>query len=197
MTGNVANHQEKPMRTFILGLAMASSVCFLPPDAETGAAVADKGPSKSIVPGKYSGKYKNGGSDALAEFIKTQCNGKEGFEFPAFFTLCRANGIAEDKVAHYSELVSSKAHGAEGRARMTLRNMLAAIARKNGELVGIDGTTKTAIDLPKPAATGAAKAAQDKAHAAPTDPTTLTADDSDEGEDDGDEDDGDEDDTDN
>lgn len=117
---------------------------------------------KSIVPSKYSGKYKGGGSDALAEFIKSQCTGKDGFEFTAFFTLCRQNGLPEDKVAHYEKQVADKLHGAPGRARMTLRNMLATIARKNGKLVGLGGE-EHAIDLPKPAVSGAAAKAQEAA----------------------------------
>lgn len=111
--------------------------------------------TKSIVPSKYGNKYKNGGSDALAEFIKTQASGKDGFEYPAFFALCRKNGIAEDKVAHYEKLVNDKAHGSQGRARMTLRNMLATLARKNGKLVGLDDN-EVELDMPKPAVTGAA-----------------------------------------
>jgi hypothetical protein len=118
--------------------------------------------TKSIVPSKYAGKYKDGGSDALAEFIKSQAVGKDGFEFSAFFELCRKNGIAEEKVAHYEGMVARKEHGAEGRARMTLRNMLATPARKNGKLVALDGT-EVAIDLPKPAVSGAAAKAQENA----------------------------------
>lgn len=115
--------------------------------------------TKSIVPARYAGRYKAGGSDELAEFIKAQASGKEGFEFPAFFQLCRANGLPEEKVAHYEGQVAAKRHGAEGRARMTLRNMLATIARKNGKLVGLNGG-ETAINLPKPALSGAAAAAK-------------------------------------
>jgi hypothetical protein len=114
---------------------------------------------KSIVPSKYSGKYKGGGSDALAEFINKQCSGKEGFEYPAFFELCRKNGIAEAKVDHYQKLVADKVHGSQGRARMTLRNMLATVARKDGALVGLDDTP-VSIDLPKPAVSGAAAKAK-------------------------------------
>ena len=117
--------------------------------------------SKSIVPAKYAARYKDGGEDALAVFIKEQCSGKEGFEFPAFFELCRKNGIAEDKVAHYTNQVAEKRHGAEGRARMTLRNMLATIVRKNGKIQNLAGE-EVALSLPKPALTGAAKAAVDK-----------------------------------
>lgn len=137
--------------------------------SNTETAEAEVKEKKSIVPAKYAGKYKGGGSDALAEFIKEQCTGKDGFEFPAFFTLCRKNGIAEDKVSHYESLVEDKAHGAQGRARMTLRNMLASIARKNGKLVGINDE-ETAIDLPKPAVSGAAaKAAETATETADTD----------------------------
>ena len=118
--------------------------------------------TKSIVPAKYAGRYKGGGSDALAEFINTQCKGKEGFEYEAFFELCRKNGIAEEQVAKYEGQVAEKRHGSQGRTRMTLRNMLATIARKNGSLVGLDGE-EVAIDLPKPELGGAAKAAADKA----------------------------------
>lgn len=110
-------------------------------EVDAGVAVAepDKG-HKSIVPKKYGNKYKNGGSDDLAKFINEQCKGKDGFEYTAFFLLCRKNGIDAAKVSHYESLVNDKAHGAQGRARMTLRNMLASVARKNGKLVGIDGT---------------------------------------------------------
>ena len=117
--------------------------------------------TKSIVPSKYSGRYKNGGEDALAQFIKAQCSDEKGFSFDKFFELCSANGIAQDKVDHYKAQVAEKRHGAEGRARMTLRNMLATFARKNGKLVGLDGA-EAEVSLPKVALTGAAKAAAEK-----------------------------------
>jgi fructose-specific component phosphotransferase system IIB-like protein len=114
--------------------------------------------TKSIVPAGWKSK-----NDDLAKFIDNQCSGKEGFEYPAFFSICRKNGIDEAKVKHYEELVASKAHGSQGRAKMTLRNMLATIARKNGKLVGLNDE-EVAIDLPKPALGGAAaKAAEAKA----------------------------------
>jgi len=119
--------------------------------------------TKSIVPSKYSGRYKNGGTDELAQFIKAQCETEQGFSFEKFFELCSKNGIAQDKVDHYQNQVSEKRHGAEGRARMTLRNMLATFARKNGKLIGLDDA-ETPVNLPKPALTGAAKqAAENKA----------------------------------
>lgn len=118
--------------------------------------------TKSIVPSKYAGRYKNGGEDELANFIKSQCTTQQGFEFDRFFQLCRLNGIAEDKVAHYQGQVAEKRHGAEGRARMTLRNMLATFVRKNGKAVTLEGT-EVPVSLPKAALTGAAKAAQDRA----------------------------------
>lgn len=121
--------------------------------------------TKSIVPGKYAGKYKNGGDDPLALFIKAQCVVDSNFSFERFFELCEKNGIANDKVAHYRAQVAEKRHGAEGRARMTLRNMLATIVRKNGKATGLDDA-EVAIDLPKPALTGAAKAAKEAAPAA-------------------------------
>jgi len=93
--------------------------------------------SKSIVPSKYAGKYKDGGSDEVAAFIKEQSSGKDGFEYGAFFALCRKNGIDEAKVAHYEGIVASKAHGGEGRARMTLGNMLRSKARKDGKLISL------------------------------------------------------------
>jgi len=118
--------------------------------------------SKSIVPSKYAGRYKTGGEDQLAVFIKEQCATQEGFSFEKFFELCRKNGIAEDKVQHYASQVTEKRHGAEGRARMTLRNMLATFVRKNGKAVALDGS-EASITLPKAALTGAAKAAAEKA----------------------------------
>lgn len=108
---------------------------------------------KSIVPGGWKSK-----NDALAEFINGQSSGKEGFEYTAFFALCRKNGLPEEKVAHYEAQVAEGRHGSQGRAKMTLRNMLATIARKNGKLVGLNDE-EVAIDLPKPALTGAAAAA--------------------------------------
>jgi hypothetical protein len=116
---------------------------------------------KSIVPSKYAGKYKDGGSDALATFINEQCRGKEGFEYAKFFQLCRDNGLPEDKVAMYEGQVESKKLGSQGRARMTLRNMLATIARKNGNLKDLEGD-EVEIELPKPTLSGAAAAAKDK-----------------------------------
>jgi len=94
---------------------------------------------KSIVPSKYGTKYKKGGSDDLAKFINTQCTAESGFDFDKFFDLCRANGLDAAKVDHYQQQVADKRHGAPGRARMTLRNMLATPARKNGKLVGLNG----------------------------------------------------------
>src|SRR5688572_6795680 len=104
--------------------------------------------TKSIVPSKYSGRYKNGGEDALAQFIKEQCATEQGFSFEKFFELCTKNGLPEEKVEHYKGQVAEKRHGAEGRARMTLRNMLATIARKNGKLVGLNGE-EVEVNLPK------------------------------------------------
>jgi hypothetical protein len=112
---------------------------------------------KSIVPAGWKSK-----GDALSKFIDEQSSGKEGFEYPAFFALCRKNGLPEEKVAHYEGLVGSGAHGAQGRAKMTLRNMLATVARKNGKLVGLNGE-ETVLDLPKPAVSGAAAKAQETA----------------------------------
>jgi len=118
--------------------------------------------TKSIVPSKYAGRYKNGGEDPLAVFIKEQCNVDGNFSFDRFFELCSANGIAQEKVDHYKGQVAEKRHGAEGRARMTLRNMLATFVRKNGKAVGLDGN-EVEITLPKTPLTGAAKAAAEKA----------------------------------
>jgi hypothetical protein len=114
--------------------------------------------TKSIVPSKYSGRYKNGGDDPLALFIKEQSVVDGNFSFDKFFELIEANGVPAEKVEHYRGQVAEKRHGAEGRARMTLRNMLATIVRKNGKAVGLDGS-EVAINLPKPALSGAAKAA--------------------------------------
>jgi hypothetical protein len=121
--------------------------------------------TKSIVPAKYSGRYKNGGTDALAEFIKQECVTDGTFSFDQFFELMLKNGIAQEKVDHYRSQVSEKRHGAEGRARMTLRNMLATIVRKNGKAISLHDD-EVAINLPKPALTGAAKAASEKSEQA-------------------------------
>lgn len=117
--------------------------------------------TKSIVPSKYAGRYKNGGEDPLAVFIKEQCKTPEGFSFEKFFELMTKNGLPADKVEHYKGQVAEKRHGAEGRARMTLRNMLATIVRKENKAVGLDGK-EVSLNLPKVALTGAAKAAAEK-----------------------------------
>lgn len=142
---------------------------------ETAAVALEETAKKSIVPAKYGNKYKNGGSDALATFINDQCTNEKEFNYANFFALCRKNGLPEEKVAHYENLVAEKAHGSQGRARMTLRNMLATIARKEGKLVGLDGN-EIEIDLPKPALTGAAAAAKEAAEQAETQTEEVSGD---------------------
>lgn len=131
------------------------------PDNETVAetAASEEKKTKSIVPSGWKSK-----GDELGKFIDHQSTGKDGFEFTAFFALCRKNGLDETKVKHYEDLVASKAHGIQGRAKMTLRNMLATPARKNGKLVGLDGV-EVAINIPKPAVSGAAAKAKEAAAA--------------------------------
>jgi len=129
-------------------------------DEQTNEAPTQK-TTKSIVPSKYSGRYKNGGEDSLAQFIKSQCTEDGNFSFRRFFQLCRDNDLPEEKVAHYEGQVAEKRHGAEGRARMTLRNMLATIVRKHNKAKGLDGV-EVELNLPKPTLSGAAKAAADK-----------------------------------
>jgi hypothetical protein len=121
--------------------------------------------SKSIVPSKYAGRYANGGNDDLAKFINEQCKGKEGFDYAKFFTLCRENGLPEEKVAMYEGQVESKRLGSQGRARMTLRNMLATLVRKNGVLRDLEGDD-VEIELPKTVLAGAAASAKAKQEAA-------------------------------
>lgn len=128
------------------------------PNPAPAAAATETKDRKSIVPAKYSSKYKDGGDSPTSKFIKQECVGKDGFEFPAFFNLCRINGIAEDKVKHYEGVIASKAHGGEGRTRMTLRNMLATIARKNGKLKKQDGTEQEVVEAKAPVSGAAAKA---------------------------------------
>ena len=132
-------------------------------DETQGATDAPK-TTKSIVPSKYAGRYKNGGEDVLATFIKEQCTKEGNFSFETFFELCRKNGLPDEKVAHYEGQVSEKRHGAEGRARMTLRNMLATIVRKNGKATGVDGV-EVELSLPKPTLSGAAAKAAESAAA--------------------------------
>ena len=126
--------------------------------------------SKSIVPKRYAGKYK-GDNDELAKFIRAECTVDNKFSFDRFFDLCSANGISAEQVAKYKGAIDAKAHGAQGRTRMTLRNMLATSARKNGKLTNLNGE-EVAVSLPKVALTGAAKAASESA-AAKSDATTA------------------------
>jgi hypothetical protein len=120
--------------------------------------------TKTIVPAKYAGKYKNGGQGPLSDFIREQCGEGDKFDYDVFFNLCKLNGIADDKIAIYKAAVDEKKNGANGRARMTLGNMLRAIARKNQKLVGTD-KKEHAVAEPQIAASGAvaAKKAADAA----------------------------------
>jgi hypothetical protein len=154
-------NRHNPTKEAIMAKAPKETPVTEAPEAEVAEATEVK-TTKSIVPSKYSGRYKNGGEDPLAQFIKAQCTVDGNFSFDKFFELMSANGIAQDKVDHYKNQVAEKRHGAEGRARMTLRNMLATFVRKNGKAIGLDGS-EVAINLPKPALTGAAKAAAESA----------------------------------
>ena len=108
--------------------------------------------TKSIVPARYAGRYKGGGSDALAAFINEQCKDDKGnFSFDRFWDLCTANGIADAEVNKYKVQVEDKVNGAAGRARMTLRNRLAAIIRKTGKAVDMNGDEQD-LDVPSPTA---------------------------------------------
>jgi len=128
-------------------------------------APVEKKETKSIVPARYAGKYKAGGSDALAEFINAQCKGKEGFEYEAFFELALKNGVSQEQVDKYKGQVAEKRHGSQGRARMTLRNMIATSVRKSGVAIGLDGS-ETPIEIAKATLSGAAaKAKASKAEA--------------------------------
>lgn len=120
--------------------------------------------TKSIVPARYAGRYKGGGSDALAEFINAQCKGKDGFEYEAFFELALKNGVSQEQVDKYRGQIAENRHGSQGRTRMTLRNMIATNVRKTGKAIGLDDS-ETAIELAKPVLSGAAAKAQAKAAA--------------------------------
>lgn len=135
---------------------------------------------KSIVPPKYNdGRYKNGGSDPVAEFIKEKTYDKGEVVLSSFYALCRANvggTLTEEKIAHYEAQteVEKPAQGSAGRARMTLGNMLRAKARKDGSLKDLSGNTVTFEGLAKPAVSGAAAKAKEEATTA--DPATDESD---------------------
>ncbi len=112
---------------------------------------------KSIVPAGWKSK-----NDVLKQFVDEQSTGKDGFEYTAFFALCRKSGIPEAEVAKYEGVVASNAHGGKGRAKMTLRNMLVPIIRKSGKAIGLDGTEHS-MDLPKAPVSGAAAKAKEAA----------------------------------
>lgn len=132
--------------------------------AEAGKAPEAKTETKSIVPAKYAGKYKGGGQGPTSDFIRKVCGEGDKFEFSAFFDLCRKNGLPEDKVALYEGQVAAKTNGANGRARMTLGNMLRAKARKEKKLVDLNGAEWDVPEEPVKVS-GAAAAQQDKAAA--------------------------------
>lgn len=126
----------------------------------TEAEVQTEKTTKSIVPAKYAGRYKGGGNDDLAFFINEQCKGQDGFDYNKFWQLCKDNGLPEDKVDHYAGQVAEKRLGSHGRSRMTLRNMLATIARKDGKLKNLAGEL-VEVKVEKAAVSGAAAKAQE------------------------------------
>jgi len=140
--------------SFLAGALMAA--------ATEGAAAGGEAVKKSIVPAKYSGRYKTGGEGPTAKFIKEQCGYPTDMD--KFIELVKANGInvAEGKNKELVDALAANAHGAKGRTRMTLGNQLIAIARKGAGLKGLDGQTYDVKEA-KPAPTGAAKAAQEAA----------------------------------
>ena len=121
--------------------------------------------TKSIVPAKYANKYKGGGSGNTAAFINGQVGSDDGIVFPSFFELCRKNNIPEEQVAKYEGQVAEGQHGSQGRARMTLGNMLRAKARKDGKLVNLNGQD-VELNEPKLVVSGAAARKQEQAEAA-------------------------------
>jgi hypothetical protein len=124
------------------------------------APVATEKSTKSIVPAKYAGKYKNGGSDPVADFIKSQCGEGEKFAFDSFWALCQKNGISEEQTNKYAGQIAEARQGAKGRARMTLGNTLRANARKNGKLIALDGS-EVPLVVAKATLSGAAAAAKE------------------------------------
>lgn len=139
----------------------AAPVVETPVTAEA-AATTEK---KSIVPPKYNdGRYKNGGNDPLAEFIKGIAYDKGELVESTFFELARKNiggSLTEEKIAHYEAQCTDKRQGAAGRARMTIGNMLRSIARKQGFLLNLSGDKVEITGLAKPAVSGAAAKAQE------------------------------------
>jgi len=119
-------------------------------DVTENTAVEEPKKSKSIVPAKYAGKYK-GAQDELSQFITDQLTVDGKSDIRRLFTLCRANGIADEHIVKYEEAVAAKAHGAEGRTRMTLRNRLATLVRKNGKLTDLEGAEVALTVAPLPA----------------------------------------------
>lgn len=129
---------------------------------ETAAAEQPVKERKSIVPAGWKSK-----NDELKQFIDGQCKSKGDnptFEFPAFFELCAKNGVPTDKIERYKTDMAEKKHGASGRTLMTLRNMLATVARKNGKLTALNGE-EVVVNVAKQAVGGAAAKAQEAAAA--------------------------------
>lgn len=160
------------MRSYILGALALASMASFSADTETGsdapaegteqpATAAAEAPKerKSIVPTGWKTK-----EDELAKFINEQCTGKDGFQWAAFFQLMRENiggNLTEVQIAKYEGQVAAKTGGAAGRAKMTLRNLLATNVRKSGEVIALD-KSKHAITIAKPAVSGAAAKQHEK-----------------------------------
>lgn len=131
-------------------------------NAEANTQPADGKVVKSIVPSKYAGKYKNGGDDALAVFIKEQCTVDGKFDFNKFGELAKINGIDAAKVDGYLAAIAEKKGGAAGRMRMTLRNSMTPLCRADakGEYKGIKGLDGETYDVKLPPAPQRVKPAE-------------------------------------
>lgn len=199
------------MKNFRLMLASGMALAALASDA---AVAAEPVASKSIIDPKYRERKE---PDWLATVISgmttktrekqvtkvdpenpdakitTTVQVEDGIDIEKLFALGTANGL-EAKIAKFRDQVDS--HGFAGRFRMTMRNMLQAVAKQRHGIVGLDGAfvsapadwleAKKAPEAPTHLQDGT-RVAKPTVKAAEA-PATETAEDADEGsEDDADE----------
>lgn len=112
------------------------------PPAASADATADK--TRSIVDPKYRDRYKGKEKDFVGKFIdeQTMVNSADGkSKMPSLqklFELALANGADSKKIDNYR--LQDDSHGFGGRMRMTIGNILRAVAKQRHGLIDLSNT---------------------------------------------------------
>lgn len=106
----------------------------------------EEGERGGFIKSKYREEYRkheDSCGDDLAQFLGSEFKDKDGKFMPAeFIAFVEENGIEPGEFRAITRKSGDLPHGLMGRARMTLRNRLASLVRKNGHLI-YNGRKKT------------------------------------------------------